>query len=68
MQGGLSFERWLDVARDTSRVPEARDYSAWRRERMGWFAQSAAQDEHGRSRTAPICASRPSPCLMAACC
>jgi signal transduction histidine kinase len=45
MQGGLSFERWLDVARETGRVPEARDYPAWRRERMGWFAQNAAQDE-----------------------
>jgi signal transduction histidine kinase len=45
MQGPLVFERWLDVARDTGRVPEARDYPAWRRERSGWFAQNAAQDE-----------------------
>ena len=45
MQGPLVFERWLDVARGTGRVPEARDYPAWRRERTGWFAQNAAQDE-----------------------
>ncbi len=45
MQGGLGFERWLDVARDMGRVPEARDYPAWRRDHVGWFAQNAAQDE-----------------------
>jgi signal transduction histidine kinase len=44
-QGPLGFERWLDSARDKGRVPEARDYPAWRRERTGWFAQNAAQDE-----------------------
>ncbi|MDE1917384.1 MAG: PAS-domain containing protein [Sphingomonadales bacterium] len=44
-QGPLGFERWLDLAREKGRVPEARDYPAWRRERMGWFARNAAQDE-----------------------
>jgi PAS domain-containing protein len=39
------FERWLDLARDAGRVPEARDFPAWRRERAGWFAASAAQEE-----------------------
>lgn len=45
MQGPLGFERWLDAARDKGRVPEVRDYPAWRREHAGWFAQNAAHDE-----------------------
>lgn len=39
------FERWLDLARDAGRVPEARDFPAWRRERAGWFTANAAQEE-----------------------
>ena len=39
------FERLIDVARQAARVPEVRDYPAWRREKIGWFAQSEAQDE-----------------------
>lgn len=39
------FERLLDLARDAGRVPEARDFPAWRRERAGWFTASAAQEE-----------------------
>lgn len=39
------FERLLDAARDAGRVPEARDFPAWRRERTGWFTASAAQEE-----------------------
>ncbi|WP_374419047.1 sensor histidine kinase [Novosphingobium arvoryzae] len=39
------FERFLDQARDAGRVPEARDFPAWRRERAGWFLASAAQEE-----------------------
>lgn len=39
------FERWLDLARDAGRVPEARDFPAWRRERAGWFTASTAQEE-----------------------
>ncbi|WP_260922967.1 PAS domain-containing sensor histidine kinase [Novosphingobium sp. 9] len=39
------FERLLDNARDVGRVPEARDFPAWRRERTGWFARSAASEE-----------------------
>ncbi len=39
------FERLLDLARDGGRVPEARDFPAWRRERAGWFQASAAQEE-----------------------
>ena len=39
------FERLLDMARDAGRVPEARDFPAWRRERAGWFTASSAQEE-----------------------
>jgi signal transduction histidine kinase len=39
------FERLLDMARDGGRVPEARDFPAWRREKTEWFAVSEAQEE-----------------------
>jgi signal transduction histidine kinase len=39
------FERLLDMARDAGRVPEARDFPAWRRERAAWFTASTAQEE-----------------------
>ncbi len=39
------FERLLDLARDAGRVPEARDFPAWRRERTGWFMSGEAQEE-----------------------
>ena len=39
------FERLLDLARDAGRVPEARDFPAWRRERAGWFMSGEAQEE-----------------------
>ncbi len=39
------FERLLDLARDAGRVPEARDFPAWRRERAGWFTASTPQEE-----------------------
>lgn len=39
------FERWLDMARDAGRVPEARDFPAWRRERTGWFTADSTQEE-----------------------
>ncbi|MET1754863.1 PAS-domain containing protein [Novosphingobium sp. RD2P27] len=40
-----AFERLLDAARDAGRVPEARDFPAWRRERAEWFAADATQEE-----------------------
>ncbi|MFS0851155.1 PAS-domain containing protein [Novosphingobium panipatense] len=40
-----AFERLLDAARDVGRVPEVRDFPAWRRERAGWFAAGNAQEE-----------------------
>ena len=39
------FERLLDMAREAGRVPEARDFPAWRRERAAWFMASTAQEE-----------------------
>ncbi|MEY4160407.1 MAG: hypothetical protein RLZZ136_1028 [Pseudomonadota bacterium] len=40
-----SFERLLDMARDAARLPEARDFPAWRRERAAWFLSGETQDE-----------------------
>ena len=40
-----NFERFLDGARDAARVPEARDFPAWRREKAEWFAASDASEE-----------------------
>ena len=40
-----AFERLLDSARDAGRVPEVRDFPAWRRERAGWFAANETQEE-----------------------
>lgn len=39
------FERWLDLARDAGRVPEARDFPQWRREHTAWFTASGPQEE-----------------------
>ena len=42
----LEFDRFLDMARDAGRLPEARDFPAWRRELGGWFtAGSATEDQ-----------------------
>ena len=32
------FDRFLDMARDEGRLPEVRDFPAWRRELGGWFS------------------------------
>lgn len=39
------FERLLDLAHEAGRVPEARDFPAWRREKAHWFGASTAQEE-----------------------
>jgi len=42
----LEFDRFLDMARDAGRLPEARDFPAWRRELGGWFtAGSPSEDQ-----------------------
>ncbi|EIZ80456.1 PAS/PAC sensor signal transduction histidine kinase [Novosphingobium sp. Rr 2-17] len=45
LQDQPAFERLLDAARDAGRVPEARDFPAWRREKAAWFASGYAQEE-----------------------
>jgi signal transduction histidine kinase len=40
------FDRFLDLARDGGRLPEVRDFPAWRRELADWFvAGGAVQDD-----------------------
>lgn len=45
MQDPPAFERLLDAARDVGRVPEVRDFPAWRREKAGWFASGDTREE-----------------------
>ena len=45
LQDPPAFERLLDAMRDSGRVPEARDFPAWRREKAGWFASGDTQEE-----------------------
>jgi len=40
-----SFDRFLDIARDEGRLPEARDFPAWRRELRGWFDAGPPREE-----------------------
>ena len=40
-----SFDRFLDMARDEGRLPEARDFPAWRKELGEWFSSGTAQEE-----------------------
>ena len=39
------FERLLDLIRDRGRVPEVRDFPAWRREKADWFRHREPQEE-----------------------
>jgi len=39
------FDRFLDMARDAHRVPEMRDFPAWRRELAGWFVSGEPMEE-----------------------
>jgi len=39
------FERFLDMARDASRLPEVRDFPEWREELAGWFQANAPVEE-----------------------
>jgi signal transduction histidine kinase len=40
------FERVLDRMREAGRVPEHRDFPAWRAERRDWFLSPEAREEH----------------------
>lgn len=39
------FDRFLDLARDAQRLPETRDFPAWRRELGEWFAAGGGKEE-----------------------
>ena len=41
----LEFDRFLDVARDAGRLPEVRDFPAWRRELGAWFTAGEARED-----------------------
>lgn len=41
----LPFDRFLDIARDAGRLPEVRDFPAWRRELAGWFSAGEPREE-----------------------
>ncbi|MBP6030609.1 MAG: PAS-domain containing protein [Sphingobium sp.] len=40
------FERVLDQMREGGRIPEHRDFPAWRSERRGWFTAQEASEEN----------------------
>ncbi|MDE1466533.1 PAS domain-containing sensor histidine kinase [Aurantiacibacter sp. D1-12] len=39
------FERFLDMARDRSRLPEVRDFPEWRTELASWFVADAPEED-----------------------
>ncbi len=39
------FDRFLDLARDAGRLPETRDFPAWRAELAGWFLEDAPVED-----------------------
>ncbi|HLV07115.1 MAG TPA: PAS-domain containing protein [Croceibacterium sp.] len=41
----LEFDRFLDVARDAGRLPEVRDFPAWRRELAAWFTAGTPRED-----------------------
>lgn len=41
----IPFDRFLDMARDAGRLPEARDFPAWRRELGAWFTAGAPSED-----------------------
>jgi signal transduction histidine kinase len=41
----LEFDRFLDMARDAGRLPEARDFPVWRRELGVWFTAGATSED-----------------------
>lgn len=45
LQDGLEFERLIDRMREAGRVPEVRDFPAWRDEKREWFRAAEPQEE-----------------------
>ena len=43
---GMEFERWLSEAREEGRLPEVRDFPAWRKEQLGWFTGEEPVEEN----------------------
>lgn len=43
---GLEFERFMRESREAGRTPEVRDFPAWRKERIEWFAADDAIEEN----------------------
>jgi signal transduction histidine kinase/PAS domain-containing protein len=41
----LNFDRLLDIARDAQRIPESRDFPAWRKELGAWFTSGSPTEE-----------------------
>ena len=41
-----AFEQVLRLARDANRIPEVRDFPAWREERVAWFRRNEPIEEH----------------------
>jgi signal transduction histidine kinase len=41
----LDFDRFLDMARDAHRVPETRDFPAWRKELAEWFSAGQPKED-----------------------
>lgn len=41
----LPFDRFLETARDAGRLPEVRDFPAWRREKAAWFQADETLEE-----------------------
>jgi signal transduction histidine kinase len=46
LNGGPEFERVLDRMREAGRIPEHRDFPAWRAERRDWFLSPEAREEN----------------------
>ncbi|MEO0063376.1 MAG: Sensor protein DivL, partial [Pseudomonadota bacterium] len=41
----LPFDRFLDIARDAARLPEVRDFPAWRKELTAWFSAGEVSED-----------------------
>ena len=46
LQDKQEFDRLLDRMREANRLPQVRDYPAWRSEKQAWFQATSAQQEN----------------------
>ncbi len=42
----MPFEQVMRLAREQERIPEVRDFSSWRAEKVSWFTRSESIEEH----------------------